>query len=249
MSVTRADGSLTATWPAVSGATSYHITYSSDGEQSWSLAALNHPDASITVGGLDNAATYVVGVRARNSGGDSGWRNSDPAGPFTPPDPTPTPEPTETPTPTPTPEPTESTGEVAGAAGQDGANAQSGLSWVTSPPTLLEWTQGVAVNVTLPAATGDPNITYVLSDGGGNKAPKLPPGISWNAGTRTLSGTPTKWFSTRVSNYDASAPNKSTPDVNIRIRVADTSGNHAPYADIKSSGVQLLGQSWSKYGA
>ena len=27
----------------------------------------------------------------------------------------------------------------------EGASAQSGLSWVTSPPTTLEWTQGVAV--------------------------------------------------------------------------------------------------------
>ena len=120
VSVTRADGSLTAGWPAVKHATSYHVTYSSDGGASWSLAALNHPSTgsgtdSITVTGLDNSLTYVVGVRARNDSGDSGWRNSDPAAPFVPPTPVPTPEPTETPTPTPeptetptpTPEPTE----------------------------------------------------------------------------------------------------------------------------------------------
>ena len=120
VSVTRADGSLTATWPAVKHATSYHVTYSSDGGASWTLAALNHPSTgsgtdSITVTGLDNSLTYVVGVRARNDSGDSGWRNSDPAAPFVPPTPVPTPEPTETPTPTPeptetptaTPEPTE----------------------------------------------------------------------------------------------------------------------------------------------
>ena len=129
-----------------------------------------------------------------------------------------------------------------------GARAQSGLSWVTSPPTLLEWTQGVAVNVTLPAATGDPNITYRLTQGGGSKGPQLPQGITWNASTRTLSGTPTKWFSTRVATYDAHASNKSTPAVRIHIRVSDTSGNHAPYASIKSSGSQLLGQLWSRYG-
>ena len=56
VSVSRADGSLTAAWPAVEHATSYHITYSSDGGASWSLAALNHPDASITVTGLDNTS-------------------------------------------------------------------------------------------------------------------------------------------------------------------------------------------------
>ena len=82
VSVTRADGSLTASWPAVDGATSYHVTYSSDGGASWSLAALNHPDASITIGSLTNSLTYIIGVRARNAHGDSAWRNSPPAGPF-----------------------------------------------------------------------------------------------------------------------------------------------------------------------
>ena len=120
VTVTRADGSLTATWDAVKNATSYHITYSSDNGGSWSLAALNHPDASIEISdNIDNTKTYVVGVRARNDSGDSGWRNSPAAGPYTPPPtptPTPTPAPTEepgaepdpdpTPTPTPTPEPT-----------------------------------------------------------------------------------------------------------------------------------------------
>ena len=63
--VTRADGSLNASWDAVEGATSYHITYSSDGGHSWKLAALNHPDSSITISGVDNAATYMVSVRVR----------------------------------------------------------------------------------------------------------------------------------------------------------------------------------------
>ena len=141
--------------------------------------------------------------------------------------------------------------EVAGAQGlvsAQGGQIQAGLSWVTAPPTLLEWTQGVAVNVTLPAATGDPNITYKLSQGCGSTAAQLPPGITWNASTRTFSGTPTKWFATRAACYQAYASNKSAPSVTIHIRVADTSGNHAPYASIKSSGSQLLGQLWSRYG-
>ena len=407
VTVTRADGTLNASWPAVDGATSYHITYSSDGGGSWSLAALDHADASIGISGVDNAKTYLVGVRARNAGGDSGWRNSAAAGPFTPAaltfgdatvadqaftqntaidtltlpaarrssdgasttvgaisytlsptlpaglsfdatartisgtpsaaaasatytytasldgyvsaslsfavavtapgaltfgdatvadqsypaftaiDTLTLPAATggagdltyalapalpkglsfdataRTISGTPTAAAASASYSYSASDGVDtvalsfaievlqeqGASAQSGLSWVTAPPTLLEWTQGVAVNVTLPAATGDPNITYRLTEGGGSKGAQLPQGITWNASTRTLSGTPTKWFSTRVATYDAHASNKSTPAVRIHIRVSDTSGNHAPYASIKSSGSQLIGQLWSRYGA
>ena len=91
--VTRTDGALLARWGVVWGATSYHITYTSNNGASWSLAALNHPDSSITISNIDNSKTYIVGVRARNSAGDSTWRNSAPAGPFQPPAPTPTPTP------------------------------------------------------------------------------------------------------------------------------------------------------------
>ena len=82
VTVTRNDGTLTATWPAVAGATSYHVTYSADGGYSWSLAALNHPDASITISPVTNSAAYLVAVRARNAHGDSGWRNSPVADPL-----------------------------------------------------------------------------------------------------------------------------------------------------------------------
>ena len=93
VTITRADGSLTATWPAPAGATSYHVTYSDNDKQSWQLAALDHPadadgdgNESITIS-ADNAKTYVVGVRAKNSDGGSNWRNSPAAGPYTPPTP------------------------------------------------------------------------------------------------------------------------------------------------------------------
>ena len=79
VSITRADGSLTASWPAVANATTYHVTYSSNHKQSWQLAALDHPATSGTVSitfNADNTKTYVVGVRAKNSHGGSGWRNS-----------------------------------------------------------------------------------------------------------------------------------------------------------------------------
>ena len=51
------------------------------------------PKGSITLNDVDNAKTYVIAVRAKNSGGGSGWRDSAPAGPYTPPTPEPTPAP------------------------------------------------------------------------------------------------------------------------------------------------------------
>ena len=86
VTVTRGDGTLTASWDAVANATSYHITYSSNNKQSWSLGAFAHSGTSITISGVDNAKTYVVGVRGLNSANEGGaWRNSAPAGAYTPP--------------------------------------------------------------------------------------------------------------------------------------------------------------------
>ena len=103
VALTRADGTVTASWPAVSGATKYHVTYSSDNKASWTAAASpgdNHSANSITITAADNGKSYVVGVRAGNDGGQwSGWRNSPSVGPYTPPDPTPTPTPTPAPAP------------------------------------------------------------------------------------------------------------------------------------------------------
>ena len=64
----------------------HHVTYSSDNGTSCSLAALEHPSNSITIS-VDNANTYIVGVRAGNDIGWSGWTNSAPAGPYAPPAP------------------------------------------------------------------------------------------------------------------------------------------------------------------
>ena len=89
--MTRGDGTVTASWDASIGAASnnsaskYHVTYSSDGKQSWSLAAFEHTTDSITMGGLDNGKTYVFAVRAGNALGWSGWRDSAASGPFVPP--------------------------------------------------------------------------------------------------------------------------------------------------------------------
>ena len=84
VTLTRDDGTITATWDPVSGATKHHITYSTDGRASWSLAALEHPTNSITFN-ADNTKTYIVGVRPGNEAGWSHWVNSAPAGPYQPP--------------------------------------------------------------------------------------------------------------------------------------------------------------------
>ena len=92
VTLSRDDGTVTATWPAADHAATYHITYTTDGAQSWQLAALNHPATqgqnTITIDNADNDATYIVGVRARNQTGASNWVNSPAAGPYTPPPPT-----------------------------------------------------------------------------------------------------------------------------------------------------------------
>ena len=86
VTLTRSDAKLTAAWPAVAGATGYHVTYTTDTEavsRTWHLAALNHPTVTITID-ADNDNSYIVGVRARNSHGDSSWINSPTSGPHTP---------------------------------------------------------------------------------------------------------------------------------------------------------------------
>ena len=125
VSVTRSDGTLTATWPAVDGATSYHVTYTANNGATWSLAALNHPNSSITITGVDNGKSYIVGVRARNSAGDSGWRDSPSVGAYVPAtNPTPTTSLTTTAsattTPTPTPPPAPATPATVSLARGDG---------------------------------------------------------------------------------------------------------------------------------
>ena len=78
------------------GADKYHVTYTTDSGVSWHAPVKDN--ANITGTSIafhaDNAKTYMVGLRAGNQHSWSGWRNSPPAGPYTPPTPTPTPTPT-----------------------------------------------------------------------------------------------------------------------------------------------------------
>ena len=85
VTVTRSDETLHASWPAVTGATGYHVTFTLAGDRGWVAAATNHPTTSIDIKHVLNVSSYIVGVRALNSAGGSGWRNSAPTGGYLPP--------------------------------------------------------------------------------------------------------------------------------------------------------------------
>ena len=69
--LTRANRTVTATWPAVSGATSYRIIYNTGSD--WITASMYHPRTSITIIGADNAKPYTFRVRALNAHSSSDW--------------------------------------------------------------------------------------------------------------------------------------------------------------------------------
>ena len=125
--MTRADGTVTADWPAVSDATRYHAAYSTDGGSSWHAPVNDHTNitANTLTFNADNSKSYIVGVRAGNEHGWSGWRNSSNIAPLPEPTPTPTPEPDPTPTPAPSPEPPAAPTGLT-ATGGDGSVA---LAW------------------------------------------------------------------------------------------------------------------------
>ena len=89
VTVTRADGTVTASWDAVQGATKYHSMYSDDDRGSWHGPVDDHTNiqtTSITFS-ADNAKSIIVGVRAWNDNGWSAWTDSPTVGPYTPPPP------------------------------------------------------------------------------------------------------------------------------------------------------------------
>ena len=85
ITVTRSDGTLTATWDAVANADKYHINYSSDNKNSWQSFDDEYNLLTITRY-ADNSKTYYVAIRAGKaiSNGTlwSGWRVSAASGPI-----------------------------------------------------------------------------------------------------------------------------------------------------------------------
>ena len=71
----RGKGTLTADWPAVTGATKYHINYTADKGRTWTPVAAEHTTNSITFD-IWNGYTYYVRVSAGNANGWSGWTSS-----------------------------------------------------------------------------------------------------------------------------------------------------------------------------
>ena len=81
------NNNVLVSWDAPAGATKYHITYSTDGGNSWSVVVGPNPGHNETSFQriIDGSLTYIFGVRAGNAHGWSGWRNSAPFGPAAPP--------------------------------------------------------------------------------------------------------------------------------------------------------------------
>ena len=82
VTITRADGVITASWPAVSGADGYNVTYSAVGNGNWISAASNHNGTGITISGVNNDHTYLVSASAQNAAGASAQTVSPAAGPY-----------------------------------------------------------------------------------------------------------------------------------------------------------------------
>ena len=73
--------SLVVTWPEAERADSYHVTYTDANNISWQLAEAATTYTLFVINGVELSKTYIVGVRAKNEAGYSGWVNSAPATP------------------------------------------------------------------------------------------------------------------------------------------------------------------------
>ena len=144
--------------------------------------------------------------------------------------PTPQPTPTATPAPTPTPQPTP-TATPAPTRTPQPTRAPTATPQPDLKPTFgraasnQAYTVGENVGtVTLPRATGgDGTLRYSLS-------PSLPAGLSFNAGSRAIRGTPTAAQASRRYTYTATDNDGDTARLSFRITV-NAAPNSAPTAD------------------
>ena len=96
------------------------------------------------------------------------------------------------------------------------ATVVASLSFGTGTISNQAWEVGTAVSLTLPGAAGvTGTITYALS-------PTPPPGVTFTASTRKLTGNPTLEFSSATFTYTATAGTKSVT-LTFRIVVTDPS--------------------------
>ncbi len=89
VSLTRADGTLTATWPAVSGRRATTSRTAPTAAQAGASPPPTIPPAGAATRASRSAPSrtarpYIVGVRAKNPWGGSGWLNSAPIDPYAP---------------------------------------------------------------------------------------------------------------------------------------------------------------------
>ena len=84
-----------------------------------------------------------------------------------------------------------------------------------APQTFVK---GAAVSLTLPAATGTAPLTYTLT-APPLTMPQLPPGLAFNAITRTLSGTTTGWQTSIRYGYTVTDANQKTAWLPVDIAV------------------------------
>ena len=226
ITVTRADGMLTATWLEADGASRYHVTYSADGGASWSLAASGTVRTSITIV-ADNAATYIVGVRAGNSVGWSGWRNSAPAGPYVPPKPKQPTQPVQPPDPPTTTAP-DAPGSVTVTGRSDGA-AQ--IVWSPS-----EGATGYEIN-----QSADDGQTWTTAQttgggGGGGASGASGGGAETEATITGLDNGATYTFGVRATNEGgASAQTNSAPAPPLLDGPANLTVTHSPAGTLNVS--------------
>ena len=110
---------------------------------------------------------------------------------------------------------------AVGSLDHASAQADTRPKWVadgtfTHTDLIQEYTIGVAVDVTLPAATGDAPLTYSLTP---EEGARLPDGVTFNASTRKLTGVPTATQELTGYNYKVTDADGDTADIDLAIAV------------------------------